>query len=482
MMKEATESLAAPTLRQKTWVTSGMIGYTALVVVSLVAGVCLLLFDPVMVLGVAGVAVMIAVQLYTPFAGILIYLVFEYARIHGMFPSLMSLQLGKLIIVPTLLIWLITRIATRAERIITDRVNWLMLLWLALAFGGSFLARDSNLALNMTLDLAKWVVIYFLIVNLVNSLPKWQWFIWVFLLLNFKMSQFQIRGFITGIGSAFDQSRFIADGVGAGSTAFFANATDFGAAMCIAAPFAFYLIKAVRSPILKAIAVIIFLFFVTSILQSGSRGAALGLFAMAFVYWLGSSRKVLTGLLALVFVGGFWLAAPEAWKARFVSGVDYEQDATASSRIRFWKAGAEMMAGNPATGVGIGNFGANYAPRYGQAPHSIFVQAGAELGLPGLLNMLLIFYLIVKRNRETRRLHRLHKLKDQWIPSFATALDFALLAFVVTGAFLTILYYPHCFMVISLTVALNHITKKQVARLTAATPAEPAVSGGSQGR
>jgi probable O-glycosylation ligase (exosortase A-associated) len=449
------------------YLTTNKLWYIILIFISLVGGFCFLRFRPEIIIGVLTALVLVTVLFYYPYVGVLAYIVFEYARIPAMFPELQPLQLGKWIVILTLLIW-IYHYAQHRSVFIRDKINWLMLAWLALAFLSSFFALEKKLAVEWALILARWVVVYIIIFNLVDSLPKWQGLMWLFLLLNLKLSQFQIRSFRAGYGTASDQYGYITQGVGAGSTAFFSNATDFGAAMCVIAPFAFYLVKATKSKILKAAGVVMFLAFVFSILQSGSRGAAMALFAMAFIFWFKSSKKLIIGILVLLFVLGFWVSAPLPWKERFVSAINFQEDPTASSRINFWKAGIKMFKDHPLTGVGMGNFGRNFAELYdptGQrmgswSPHSIFVQAGAELGIGGLAILLLAFYSIFKRNRETREMYIKHNLNNRWVYDFAHALDLSLVGFIVSGTFLTILYYPHLYIIMALALSLNHITQK----------------------
>jgi putative inorganic carbon (hco3(-)) transporter len=449
------------------YLTTNRLWYLILILISLVSGLCFLRFRPEIIAGILTALVLVVVLFYYPYVGVLAYIVFEYARIPAMFPALQPLQIGKWIVISTLLVW-IYHFAQHRSTFVRDKFNWLMLAWLALAFLSSFFASDKKLAAEWALILARWVVVYIIIFNLVDSLPKWQGLMWLLLLLNLKLSQFQIRSFRAGFGTATDQYGYITQGIGAGSTAFFSNATDFGAAMCVVVPFALYLVKAVKSKILKAAGVVMFLAFVFSILQSGSRGAAMALFAMALVFWLKSSKKLIIGILVLFFVLGFWVSAPLPWKERFVSAINFHEDPTASSRINFWKAGFIMLKEHPFTGVGMGNFGRNFAELYdptGQrmgswAPHSIFVQAGAELGIGGLAILLGVFYLIFKRNRETREMYLKYKLNNSWIFDFAHALDLSLVGFVVSGAFLTILYYPHLYVIMALALSLNHITQK----------------------
>ncbi len=440
------------------------------VLFSLLCGIGFLFLSPLLVFAVAGLLILSLLMIYCPYLGILVYLVVEYARIPAMFPSLQALQMGKIVVIVTGLIWILRSVFTRKLKFVYDPLNWIMAIWAFIVIGSSFFAVNSTLATQGMIDFLKWVIIYFLIINLVDTLPKWQWFMWCLLLLNFKLSQFQIRQFMGGYEMASSPDRFVTEGVGAGSTGFFGNAGDFGVAMCVVAPLAFYLVKAVKSKALRVGAIIFLSAFVFSILRCGSRGAALALFFMALFFWLKTSKKLQSGVVILLFVIGFWASAPEAWKERFVSAAEYQQDVTASQRLRLWGAGLRMSADSPLLGVGINNFGTNYASHYhapdeagfAWAPHNIFIQAVSELGVLGLFSLLMAMFLVFQRNRSTRRLSSENNLTDAWIARFANALDLSLIGYMVSGFFLTVLYYPHLYIIMTLSISLNQIARKQV--------------------
>jgi probable O-glycosylation ligase (exosortase A-associated) len=437
---------------------------------SSLCGIGFLFFSPLLVFAAATLLILSLLMIYCPYLGILVYLVVEYARIPAMFPSLQALQMGKIVVIVTGLIWILRSVFTRKLKFVYDPLNWIMAIWAFIVIGSSFFAVNSTLATQGVIDFLKWIIIYFLIINLVDTLPKWRWFMWSLLLLNFKLSQFQIRQFMAGYEMASSPGRFITEGVGAGSSGFFGNAGDFGVAMCVVAPLAFYLVRAVKSKGLKAGGIVFFSAFVYSILRCGSRGAALALFVMALFFCLRTPKKLQSGVVILLFMIGFWASAPEAWKERFVSAAEYQKDVTASQRLRLWGAGLRMSADSPLLGVGINNFGTNYASRYhapdeegiAWAPHNIFVQAVSELGVLGLFSLLTVMFLVFQRNRLTRRLSSENNLKDAWIAHFANALDLSLMGYIVSGFFLTVLYYPHLYVIMTLSISLNQIARKQV--------------------
>ena len=94
------------------------------------------------------------------------------------------------------------------------------------------------------------------------------------------------------------------------------------------------------------------------------------------------------------------------------------------------------------------------------APHSIYLQGLAELGILGCLPLLIIFWLPFQLNAKTRKFFRaLGKEKTRRFEyQLALGLDLALVAYLVSGAFLTVLYYPHLWFILGLSAALYTVT------------------------
>jgi probable O-glycosylation ligase (exosortase A-associated) len=271
-----------------------------------------------------------------------------------------------------------------------------------------------------------------------------------------------------------DPEWVITQGTGAGATSFLSNATDFGAAMCVVFPFALYVMQYSKRPALRLVGLVSAILFVLSIVRTGSRGAAVALAAMAVVYWFRSHYKLPVGLAIVGIMAIVWISAPKSWQERFISAKDYNKDATASARLDYWKAGVEMAVKHPLLGVGMYNFPFNYVLGGGDeaiVPHSIFIQAAAELGVPGLILLLSFLYIGFSRNHQTRRFARGETGRERSLRGMADALDVSLVGFVVSGAFLTILYYPHIFVILAMIVALHAVAQKECAALSATPPA-----------
>jgi O-antigen ligase len=235
--------------------------------------------------------------------------------------------------------------------------------------------------------------------------------------------------------------------------------------MCVVWPLAGILLLGVKKLTRRLLLLTCFLAFSWAILVCGSRGAVVGVLAAALVAWARNPRRLGAVVLFLLFIPGLIYVLPEASKARFESALHWEQDKTARARIEFWRAGLRMFEDHPFLGVGPANFPPNYADKYARpgddpgewAPHSIYIQALSELGIPGTILFLLLVASCLRLNARTRKylLEQGSGKPTGFEYYLAMGLDMALVGFLVSGAFLTVLYYPHLWVLLGTSAGLN---------------------------
>lgn len=254
---------------------------------------------------------------------------------------------------------------------------------------------------------------------------------------------------------------------------FLGDGNDFSLSLCILMPLTMLL--ALQSRGLKRIfywgAVAILLL---AIIATQSRGATLGIAAVFGYLWLHSSRKALGVVAILIAIVGVLIYAPPVYFQRMGTITNYEGESSAEGRLHAWKAGTRMALHN-VLGVGAGNF-PNSFPKYrsDDAPvrwmtaHSMYFLILGELGVLGLLLLLkLIFGNVLESNRLLRELAN----KATGPPATAAADEAAIVAerrhcvmllrfmnagmfgFAVAGAFLSVAYYPHIFVVTGLMIS-----------------------------
>lgn len=159
--------------------------------------------------------------------------------------------------------------------------------------------------------------------------------------------------------------------------------------------------------------------------------------------------------------------------------MDNPQDSTRDERLWSWSIGWVMFKENPVFGVGANNYPwtnhlyAKKSPMYtpkrkilgGRAAHSIYFSLMPELGTCGTVVFLLILIEIYKRQRQVRRFCLDHQDESPDITKFELlfkAMTASAVAFLVSGAFISVLYYPPIWHLIALVAATFRIAKRDL--------------------
>jgi len=399
------------------------------------------------------------------FVGLLFYLMVEYTRLPAMYPALQVLRLGKVAIALAALGYLLTPRLRANWRSVARGMDLTMFVFLLGNFVSACFASQNDHVWDGFLDALGWGVIYFLVSRVLTNSWRLRIFILFLFLLNLKLAQFAVRSYFTDRGMGLsDMEIIMRGGAGAGATGFFANAADFGLAMGIVWAIAWALLFGKREKtFIRIFLIVCFGLFLLAILLCGSRGAVVGAAGIVLAALARTPKKMGAFVVGLLFLCSIWFVLPDASKARFRSAWDWENDPNAVSRITFWKAGWRMFLDNPILGVGPENFGATYANNYlgeggtGWVAHSVYVQTLAETGLMGSLSILAFLVLFLRLNARTRKQalasdpagHRSFEY------CLALGLDLALVGYLTSGAFLSVLYYPHLWILLGLSVAAN---------------------------
>ncbi len=382
-----------------------------------------------------------------------LYLFLEYVRPQTLYPVLDILPYTQIIILLTLLLFFMQNKVTLVQNI----ENRLLLCFFGVILLSSIFAMSPAIAFAKLPEFIAWMLVYFLIVNIVNSENRFLLFLLMFLLYNLKMSQFALRGWAS-IGFGFGK-----DGTG-GGPGWFQNSGEFGIEMCVFFSLAVYFIIALKDhwPKWKLCA---FLFLpltaLAGIISSSSRGALVG--GAAVLAWMlfKSKRKFFAVLMVGIVCIMAYNAVPHEQKARFETA---GEDRTSINRTERWQKGIAMANKNPLLGVGYGNW--VIADRImfsgeGALSHNAFIECVSELGYSGLFVYALMIVFCFVNNYRTRNVLKQNNQENGFAYYMAHGLDGALVGYLVSGFFVTVLYYPYFWINLALTVALNGIAQRQ---------------------
>ena len=189
---------------------------------------------------------------------------------------------------------------------------------------------------------------------------------------------------------------------------------------------------------MKGIALASAALIIHTVLLSFSRGGLLALIVTGLVAVVVVPKKpAYLGALLLAAVIGFRFAGPEVL-ARFDTAFAEEavRDASAQSRVALWQDALDVIGEHPITGVGPGNWPlmvARLGWPVGKQAHSLWLQTGAEIGVPGVL-FLLLFYL----SGVWRGIGLIRRGKDTWEIACGSLVVTSLSGFMVAAQFVTV--------------------------------------------
>lgn len=215
-----------------------------------------------------------------------------------------------------------------------------------------------------------------------------------------------------------------------------------------------------------------------------SRGGFLGLVGAFGMIWLLSERKFksLAIVVLTVAIAGYpvYKLIPERFtKEMSTIFVDSGDDSTREDRFEFWGYGWDMFLDNPILGVGAQNFpwtvpyyqmrrpdyNPNRVTLYGGRPaHSLYFTLIPELGSAGIIVFLLILKQIFGRLRRIIRVAGEHESLHDFV-LLAKALLVSTVAYLVTGAFISVLYYPPFWYLIGFVLTLEQVANAEIGRV-----------------
>lgn len=390
------------------------------------------------------------------------YLFMEFVRPQSIFPVLDVIPWTKLFILGALL----GVFVDKSVKWTSSFANFFMILFSLLIISATYItpiyADEAKLHF---MDFFSWIIIYFLIINIVNTRERFYIFILIFLVTAAKIAigtskSWALRGF-----------SFTSWGL-SGPKGFFQNSGELAILMLTLFPLAFYVYQALKNRVGKWerwFLLVCWVCPILTILGASSRGAQVALvLQLAFMFRKSVFKfKPLIGVIVLS--AALFYLLPQEQKDRFSnSGTDN----TSMQRQLYWEHGWQMMKDYPFTGVGFFNFGPYYEAHYpedtiggkgkAELPHNIFVQTGTDAGFVGAIT----FALIILSGMGMAFALARRKTASEPTRAIAAGIGVGIFGFLIAGQFVTVSYYPFLWIHMAFIVALKSIEDKATAALT----------------
>jgi len=405
-----------------------------------------------------------AATMYTlPFVLVLGYVLVEFGRPHNWVPILGYLRPGVIVLGGGILAMLVKRPA------IPTLGKW-VLAFLGLMLVLAPFAYNNRMAVATTRDFALMTVGAILpIMCFVDTFERFRKLLrfWVWIHVPLALYSITHRGF--GIGS------------------FLADENDFAIAMNMAIPYAFALLAVERGIgrrvcLFGALGILILATAATM-----SRGGFIGLAAVLFMLSLRSPRKLLSMMLVIVMIVGLVSLAPaKYWTEVSTISTSTDENDTGYKRLYLWKIAWRMFLDNPILGVGPANYQYNnffYEDEketsrgyhtWGRVSHSVYFTLLPEYGIVGTV---LFFIIVIKGIRARRRALRTcrsqleredlspeSRERIRFYQQMLAGMDGVIVTFLVTGAFIAVLYYPHLWVLTAFTAVGLRLVETEASR------------------
>lgn len=394
------------------------------------------------------------------FSLLLISYILIYSRLQALLPGV---HIVRFIVLICAILWLFSR-----PHLIRNRLLTVALAFIPLMLFSTPLSYLKTASFFGSINFLKTIVMVFLTAHIIDSSRKLGILISTLLVLHLVLAQGTISDFITH-GSGMEKLRLGATGLAAGG--FLGDANDFALALNIIIPFGFFLAFSVKGRLAKLVLVGFFFIYVIGVVVTFSRSGFLTLVATIASCLLISKRYLYAMVLVSALAVGLIFYAPSGYLDRINTITELDEQDTGYGRLQLWKAGLLMMLDRPLNGVGLDAYSSAYGRKYmsqvehytakWHVAHSGYITMGAELGIFGLVLYLYLMYLIFKENARIRSFLVERRLSTSSYYYFSNALTVSLITHMVGSTFLSACYYPHLYLLVSLTVALGEIVKKK---------------------
>jgi probable O-glycosylation ligase (exosortase A-associated) len=247
-----------------------------------------------------------------------------------------------------------------------------------------------------------------------------------------------------------------------------ADNNDLGLALNMTLPMFYFLARTESHPWIKRLMRVLIIATIPAILFTYSRGALIGLAVVLFLMAIMSRQRLIMIPILIVACCFAVFFTPEKWRHR----MDFSRegaliDDSALSRFNAWRYSWDLAMDYPLTGGGFDAFTPELFDRYApnsrdvHGPHSIYFGVLAEHGFIGLFLYLLLVCSCFGTLQSIRRGAR--RTGDSRAAAYAIMLQFSLIGFLTSGAFLGRAYFDYYFTLIACVLILKRVWRYDTA-------------------
>ena len=385
-----------------------------------------------------------------PYTVLVLYFVFEITRLQtSLFPFLSPLKLPAILTVS--LIYYSVFVANKdVFKLKTTKLYLFFVFSIVLS---SIFSANFSVAFRPVINCLVWLAVFFIpTINLLTTKKRISIFFFIFVACNTFIA---IWGLTHG---------------GRGPGSFTRDENDLALYMSMAIPFSFYLsFQSNISIKLKLFYRISTAIIIMSIVASFSRGGFLGLISVVGIIWYIGQAKVKTVVLVILLsvpVGVIIVKSLPDGYIEDMQSISDESNNTRNERLHSWNLALNMFYDSPIVGIGASNYPrvvGEYELKVGipdgrrpliwRAAHSLYFTLIPELGLLGVIAYFLFLRSIFNNVKVVYSDKRFHD--NDLIVLLAKAIFTSIIPFLVSGAFISVLFYPNIFIIAAFSIVIK---------------------------
>lgn len=391
------------------------------------------------------------------YAGFLFSIFLDYVRPGSYLPAIEAARLNSVVPLTILLFTIFHKSDVSHREFFNNRNSRWLLFFFFLLLISVFTSDVTHYSFNVLKTVLGFIFWYYIIVRLVTTERRMRTLFAtlvlshaILLALNPQLvTNPEVRSYIQG-------NTFLGDG------------NDYSLSVTIVIPMCLYLIVRAKSFGLRIFWATAMAALMLGVVGTQSRGAAIALAVLFLFLWWKGRRKALGLVLVGIVTAGIVSYAPDVYFDRLNTITNYQQEGSAMGRIMAWKTAVRMAEEYPLLGVGSGHFAVKLGtefrpPEYGLAnlpwltAHSMYFLLLGELGIPGITFLLALLIGNYISNNNAIRIRTEHTSE---LSTLFLMLNASLVAFAVGGAFLSVAYYPHLYVLTGIWTAAYLIHRR----------------------
>ncbi len=331
---------------------------------------------------VAILLILAMVGLVRPYIGLLAFLIIMELQPGELYPSLAPLHLERIVAV-----LLVGSFLLHGEKLrFPAPTRWMLAFYGAMLVSIPLAFWRAN-SISSCISFLEIVVYVVFATALLTTESRIRWFILVYVLLVDWLGGTALYNYAHGIWQV---RMHIERAIGITSSA--GDPNSLAATLLFSVPLSIALMTRTNPLWMRIIGLGSIAMDAVMVVDTGSRGAALGVLFLVFLLLFRKPKNLLYLPVLIALSPLVWSVIPQQYKARYETLNHLKDDASYQNRILSWQGGIKMFESNPLTGIGAGDYtyanGVKFWPGAGRKhflnAHSLYFKLIGELGLVGL--------------------------------------------------------------------------------------------------